>query len=73
MIVTAYFVKVKGESLNSLYKVGDQVQLEDGSAGVIKTVDENQGLIDIEMPDNPEVAKMQLKAPQNIETPLKRV
>ena len=73
MIVTAYFVKVKGESLNSLYKVGDQVQLEDGSVGVIKTVDENQGLIDIEMPDNPEVAKMQLKAPQNIETPLKRV
>lgn len=71
MIVTAYFVK--GESLNSLYKVGDQVQLEDGSVGVIKTVDENQGLIDIEMPDNPEVAKMQLKAPQNIETPLKRV
>lgn len=71
MKIQAFFAK--SAPLSDLYKAGDAVELPDGTKGKISGMDPNLGLVDIEVTDNPEVAGVKLKTPQNIETPFKRV
>lgn len=64
---------VLGANLTELYRPGDAVLLEDGSQGVITEIDEGTNLIDIEVPDNADIEKVSVNAPQDIETPFKRL
>ena len=73
MRITALIKKVKGESLSKLYLPGDAVQMDDGTEGVVSQIDETAGTVDIEVPDNPEIEEISVKAPEDIQTPFKRV
>ena len=66
-------IRLTGEKLSELYLPGDAVQMDDGTEGVVSQIDESAGLIDIEVPDDPEVAEISINAPQDVETPFKRV